>query len=490
VFFIEMEYIDGWDLSSWLKAHGRLPVEIAVVVLQHFAAGLQHAHERSIIHRDVKPGNVMLTSNGEVKVLDFGLARDMDAEGRSTPGTLMGTYAYMSPEQVDGEEATTSFDVYALGVVAYQLLSNKIPFEGTIATVCMKIKNEEPAPLDKLCPEAPRDLVKLVQRMMAKKPSQRPRDMREVEEALREIAGKIGLKASEDLLPRYVDDPEAAVQLIARRRARRKWRPWAYGAAAAAAVIVLGVLVAQLLMRRGPAQQPVAAAPPADSALADTAVAALPVAAPPETVAVAAAPARDTALVAAARAESLAAAAAVPGAPSAAAAGGVTATTPGGTLAAPTGEVSSAWSADSIVVDITAAPPCEIYLDDVLVASAATHWTKRVIRKQWTVRVDAGDYGTREQKKKPRSQDTMIAFKLDLTVGEGGVYVRGPRNGLDIWIDGEYRRAATPSPVRPLKVGPCLVEVRDRKTGQVVASKQIVVKEGSNNLVVDFTAGR
>ena len=494
VFFIEMEYIDGWDLSSWLKAHGRLPVEIAVVVLQHFAAGLQHAHERSIIHRDVKPGNVMLTSNGEVKVLDFGLARDMDVEGRSTPGTLMGTYAYMSPEQVDGEEATTSFDVYALGVVAYQLLSNKIPFEGTIATVCMKIKNEEPAPLDKLCPEAPRDLVKLVQRMMAKKPSQRPRDMREVEEALREIATKIGLKTSEDLLPRYVDDPEAAVQLIARRRARRKWRPWGYAAAAAAAVILGGVLVSPLLFaRRGPAPQPVATALPADSALVDTATA-LPVAAPRETVAVAVAPARDTALVAAARAESLAALAAatgtLPGAPAAAAAGGVTATTPGGTLAAPTGDVSFAWSADSIVVDITAAPPCEIFLDDVRVASAATHWTKRVIRKQWTVRIDAGEYGTREQKKKPRSQDTIMAFKLDLTAGEGGVYVRGPRNGLDIWIDGEYRRAATPSPVRPLKVGPCLVEVRDRRTGEVVASKKIVVKEGSNNLVVDFTAGR
>jgi hypothetical protein len=257
-------------------------------------------------------------------------------------------------------------------------------------------------------------------------------------------------------------------------------------------VVLAGVLVAQLFARRGPAREPVGAAVPADTALADTLVAALPVAAPRETVAVA--PKPDTAHVAAARAESLAAVAAaagaVPGGPAGAAAGGVTATTPGGTLAAPTGEVSTAWSADSIVVDVTAAPPCEIFLDDVLVASSATRWTKRVIRKQWTVRVDAGDYGTREQKKKPRSQDTMLAFKLDLTVGEGGVFVRGPRNGLDIWIDGEYRRAATPSPVRPLKVGPCLVEVRDRKTGEVVASKQIVVKEGSNNLVVDFTAGR
>ena len=489
-FYIEMEYIEGWDLSSWLKQHGRLPVEIAVLVLQRFAAGLQHAHERSIIHRDVKPGNVMLTSSGQVKVLDFGLARDMDSEGRSTPGTLMGTYAYMSPEQVDGHEATIAFDVYALGVVAYQLLANKIPFEGTIATVCMKIKNEEPAPLEKLRPEAPRELVKLVQRMMAKKASQRPRDMREVEEALRDIAHRIGLRTSEDLLPRYVADPAAAVQLITRRRLRRRWRPYALAAAAAVVVVTLGVVVARWLAGGGAAAPPAATTPTADSALASPAAAA-PVATAPETAHVAPAPVAAATDTAHARAALLAAAAAAAGAgtvPAGAESGGVTAPAAGGTLAAP--EPSATGQGDSIQVDIAVAPASEIYLDGRLVASAATGWTGRAARRTLTVRVDAGEYGTREQKKKPKPRDAALSFQMDLTAGSGGVYVSGPRDGLDIYVDGEYRRTVTPSPVRPLKVGPHVVEVRVRGTGEVVATKQIVVKEGPNNVVVDFSAGR
>ena len=493
-YFIEMEYVEGWDLSTWLRQHGRLPVEIAVLVLQRFAAGLQHAHERSIIHRDVKPGNVMLTSDGQVKVLDFGLARDMDSEGRSTPGTLMGTYAYMSPEQVDGHEATIGFDVYALGVVAYQLLSNKIPFEGTIATVCMKIKNEEPAPLDKLCPEAPHELVKLVQRMMAKKPSLRPRDMREVEEALRDVAHRLGLRTSEDLLPRYVADPAAAAELIARRRLRRRWRPYAWAAAAAVVAVALGFVAARWLGGGGqgrggaPADSLAAAAAPADSATAGPAAAA-PLAAAPESALTA--PAKVAADTAKARAAALAAAAAAAmKAPAAGESGGVTAPPPGGTLVAPEAATAVAGTADSITLDVSVAPPSEIFLDGRKVASAATAWSGRVARRTWTVRVDAGEYGTREQKKKPRPRDTALSFQMDLTAGEGGLYVSGPRDGLEIYVDGTYQRAVTPSPVRPLKVGPHLVEVRVRGTGEVVASKQIVVREGPNNVVVDFSAGR
>lgn len=491
-YFIEMEYVEGWDLSGWLKQHGRLPVEIAVLVLQRFAAGLQHAHERSIIHRDVKPGNVMLTSDGQVKVLDFGLARDMEGEGRSTPGTLMGTYAYMSPEQVDGHEATIAFDVYALGVVAYQLLANKIPFEGTIATVCMKIKNEEPVPLDRLCPEAPRELVRLVQRMMAKKPTQRPRDMREVEEALSDIGQKIGLKASEDLLPRYVADPESAVRLMARRRAQRRWRPWAYAAAAVVAVVALGFVVVRLSGGGAGAR---GAAGGADSA--GVSASAAPGAAPamPTPAAPAAA---ESAVVApaqpdTARAHAAALAAATAGAthaPAAAGSTGVTVPPPGSTLATPVVAATAASAVDSISLDVRVEPPSDIYLDDHKVASSATSWSGRVVRKTWTVRVDAGEYGTREQRRKPKAHETALSFEMDLTAGEGGVYVSGPRNGLEIWVDGTYRRLVTPSPVRPLRVGPHLVEVRSRETGEVVASRRLVVPQGSENVMLDFSAGR
>ena len=496
-FFIEMELIEGWDLSGWLKQHGRLPAEIAVLVLQRFAAGLQHAHERSIIHRDVKPGNVMLTTTGEVKVLDFGLARDMDSEGRSTPGTLMGTYAYMSPEQVDGEEATFSFDVYSLGVVAYQLLANKIPFEGTIATVCMKIKNEEPVPLDKLVPETPPELVKLVQRLMAKRPSQRPRDMREVEQALRDIAHQMGLKSSEDLLSQFVTDPVATSEKLARRRLRRRWRPFALAGAAAAAIIILGASMTAVL-RRPPAQHPVAAAP-AETVAVTPAPAPAP-AAParsPAAVAESLAAAETAAkAVAKARADSILlsqqgslAGATVPGAPEGESPA-VTQNLPAGTLNAAPGAVPTTWSADSLVLDITVSPPSDIYLDGWKVATGASRWTARAVRKQWTVRVDGGDYGVHEQKKKPKSKDTVLSFNIDLAAGEGGVYVDGPRTGLDIYIDGVYQRASTPSPVRPVKVGPHLVEVRDRNTGVVLGSRKIAVKDGPGNILVDFTPGR
>lgn len=498
-FFIEMEYIEGWDLSTWLREHGALPVEIAVIVLQRFAAGLQHAHERSIIHRDVKPGNVMLTSTGQVKVLDFGLARDLDAAGQSTPGTLMGTVAYMSPEQVDGEEATIAFDVYSLGVVAYQLLSNRVPFEGTIAAVCVKVKNEEPPPLEKACPEAPAALVKLVKRMMAKQPSQRPRDMREVEEALRDIARDLGLRAGTDLLPRYVADPDGTAADLARRRTSRRWLPWAVAAAAVVVVAALAIVLAGVLRPRGAA--PITAALPADTAEVAPPSAAEPPAAAPESALAAPAAAlaaafRDSVRIA--RRDSMRAAArAATAALNARAADslaalpppGVTPPAGGGTLAAASAPVSTSWSADSIVVDVTVKPDADVFLDGQRVASGVRHWTKRVIRKPWTVRVDAGDYGDREQKRKARPRDAVLAFDFDLAAGEGGLYVHGPRNGLDIYVDNVYQKVVTPSPVRPLGVGPHIVEVRDRGTGEVLGSRRVVVKEGPANVDVGFTAG-
>jgi hypothetical protein len=167
----------------------------------------------------------------------------------------------------------------------------------------------------------------------------------------------------------------------------------------------------------------------------------------------------------------------------------VTPPAPAGNLNAAPEAVSTVWSADSIAVEIRVTPPCDLYLDGERVATGATHWIRRVVRKPWTVRVENADYGSREQKRKPRSNDTVLSFQVDLTTGIGGVYVNGPRDNLDIYLDGEYQHVVTPSPVRPIKVGPHLVEVRDRRTGAVVASKQLVVKEGSNNIVVDFAAG-
>jgi serine/threonine-protein kinase len=221
-YFIDMELIDGLDLRRWTRNHGALPIEIAVHLLFHIASGLQHAHEKGVIHRDIKPENVMLTARGEVKVLDFGLGRIMDEEmHRTVDGTVMGTWAYMSPEQLDGYPATTAFDVYSLGAVAYELLSARPPFTGNAASIYRKVKSEKPEPVNKLCHDAPANLANLVHQMLAKKPEQRPREMREVVESLRPVLRALGVSGVDDLLARYVHDPAGVAAELAGRRSRR-----------------------------------------------------------------------------------------------------------------------------------------------------------------------------------------------------------------------------------------------------------------------------
>jgi len=222
-YFIAMEFVEGSDLRRLSKPpRGYPPLEVAVQLLTEIASGLQHAHEQGIIHRDVKPENVMLTPQGHVKVLDFGLGRVIeDEQHRTVDGTVMGTWAYMSPEQLDGEPATTAFDVYSLGAVGYELLSARPPFTGTPASIYRKVHSEKPEPVTRICKHAPSDLADLLHRMLAKRPDQRPRHMRDVHEALRQVARGLGLGPAENLLPRYAQDPFALAEDLAKRRGGR-----------------------------------------------------------------------------------------------------------------------------------------------------------------------------------------------------------------------------------------------------------------------------
>src|SRR5438128_9031118 len=125
------EYVSGSNLRSMLAEHGRLdPAQVVEVTTQVLAA-LGHAHAHGIVHRDVKPENVLVTREGTVKVADFGLARAF-AESRNTqaPGTVTGTVQYLAPEQIQGNPADPRTDVYALGIVGYELLTGKVPFTG------------------------------------------------------------------------------------------------------------------------------------------------------------------------------------------------------------------------------------------------------------------------------------------------------------------------------------------------------------------------
>jgi eukaryotic-like serine/threonine-protein kinase len=180
-FFLVMEYVAGTDLARLLKQRGRLPPAEGADYVRQAALGLQHAHEHGLVHRDVKPSNLMLTAaGGVVKVLDLGLAR-LQAEANASSGSLtregdvMGTPDYIAPEQaMDSRSADVRADVYSLGCTLYHLLTGQPPFPGgSVPQKLFQHQQATPTPVEQLCPEVPPGLAAVVSRMMEKRPDDR-----------------------------------------------------------------------------------------------------------------------------------------------------------------------------------------------------------------------------------------------------------------------------------------------------------------------------
>src|SRR3712207_7793275 len=128
-YYIAMEYLPGGTLKDRIMSRGPLPPQIAAEVALQIAEALQAAHKRGVIHRDIKPHNILITESGDVKVTDFGIARAADATTVSHLGEILGTAKYMSPEQAMGEPVGPASDLYSLGVVLYEMLTGRVPFE-------------------------------------------------------------------------------------------------------------------------------------------------------------------------------------------------------------------------------------------------------------------------------------------------------------------------------------------------------------------------
>lgn len=189
--FIAQEYVPGQNLAEWMHRHGPVEPGRALDILRQVAAALSKAHEQSIVHRDVKPENIMLARNGEVKVADFGLARvtSGDATNRTQAGITMGTPLYMSPEQIEGRPVDSRSDIYSLGVTAYHMLAGEPPFTGdTPLAVAVQHINKAPPPLSEAAPGTPQELIALIERMMAKRPEDRFQTPVESLHALRQLA--------------------------------------------------------------------------------------------------------------------------------------------------------------------------------------------------------------------------------------------------------------------------------------------------------------
>ncbi|MFZ5444403.1 MAG: serine/threonine-protein kinase [Myxococcota bacterium] len=190
--YMVMELVDGPTLSELIKESPLPPDAVAVIGLQ-LASALEHAHFHRVVHRDLKPGNVMISSWGDVKLMDFGIAQQEDLDRLTRAGMAVGTPAYMSPEQVTGGQVDARSDIYSLGVMLYEALSGKRPFSGANpGEVFARVTaGKKEAPLARVAPKAPKSLVSIIEKAMARDPDKRFADATALRKAFQELLARI-----------------------------------------------------------------------------------------------------------------------------------------------------------------------------------------------------------------------------------------------------------------------------------------------------------
>jgi predicted Ser/Thr protein kinase len=211
VAYIVMEFVDGLSLKGLLDKKDSFPASQTVRVMEEMLAGLQFSHERGVVHRDIKPANIMLTSSGQVKIADFGIAR-IESSSMTQAGTIMGTPAYMSPEQFMGQTVDARTDLYSAGVVMYQMLTGERPFEGSMTAIMHKALNTVPPRPSELSVTAPSNLDAVVAKAMGRRPEQRYASAAEFAATLRQaFEGKAGTMPQGAAPQGAADDGDATV---------------------------------------------------------------------------------------------------------------------------------------------------------------------------------------------------------------------------------------------------------------------------------------
>jgi len=247
--FITMEYVPGEDLKSMIRMSGQLSTGMAIKVAKQVCDGLTEAHRLGVIHRDLKPNNIMIDKNGEARIMDFGIARLLKAKGITGAGIMIGTPEYMSPEQVEGKDVDQRSDVYSLGVILYEMVTGQVPFEGdTPFTIGMKHKGETPQAPKNLNVQISEDLNSLILKCLEKEKEQRYQSAEEVRLELEKI--ERGLPTTERIVAKKKTATSREITVKFSLDKHFKW------GLIFAAVVVVGVIIWQLLPKKAAVSAP------------------------------------------------------------------------------------------------------------------------------------------------------------------------------------------------------------------------------------------
>ena len=214
-YYIAMEYLDGRSLKELITARGPAPIPVSVEYARQVLAALRIAHRQNLVHRDIKPHNVLVDGEGRVKVTDFGIARAGPSQ-MTEEGSIIGTAQYLSPEQAQGAPVTPSSDLYSLGIVLYELLTGTVPFAGeTPVELAMKHLSKVPEPPSRLRPEVPRDLDLVVMRALAKGPAERYQTADEMDADLARVARGVAVSPeTEEAATAIIAQPITAATVV------------------------------------------------------------------------------------------------------------------------------------------------------------------------------------------------------------------------------------------------------------------------------------
>ena len=213
-YYITMEYVSGEDLKSFIRRSEKLSVGKAISIAKQVCDGLSEAHRLGVVHRDLKPSNIMIDNEGNARIMDFGIARSLKEKGITGAGVMIGTPEYMSPEQVEGKEVDQRTDIYALGVILYEMVTGRVPFEGdTALTVAVKHKTEEPEDPRKYNTQLSEDLTRVILNCLKKNKDERYQNAGELKSQLTDI--EEGIPTTERIIPerKPLTSREITVQL-------------------------------------------------------------------------------------------------------------------------------------------------------------------------------------------------------------------------------------------------------------------------------------